>query len=125
MWSIALLENTIRITEECAKDLFKNAQEYEDEIWWSVEDVAYHAVDEDGHAGQLCFNPDHHEHMDYLWNEKVQEILKEHKVEGRVCFADVEGDSFGSFWGYQFDGQGNLENLKGKVVWSVDYEDAA
>ena len=32
MWSIALLENTITITEECAKDLFENAQEYEDEI---------------------------------------------------------------------------------------------
>lgn len=112
MWSIAELENTIMITEECAKDLFENGQEYEEEIWWDVENVAY--------DGKLYFDPDHQEHMDYLWREKVQEILKEHKVEGEVCFADVEGDSSGSFWGYRFDGQGNLENLKGKVVWSVD-----
>ena len=116
MWSIAELENTITVTEECVKDLFENGQEHEDEIWWSIEDVAYN--------DKLYFNPDHSEHMDYLWNEKVQEILNKHKVEGRVCFADVEGDSSGSFWGYRFDGQGNLENLKGEVVWSLNEEAA-
>ena len=115
MWSIALLENTVMITSECAEELFENAQEYQEDIWWESDDVIY--------GGKLRFNPDHQEHMDFLWRKEIQELLKKYRVEGRICFADVEGDSSGSFWGYQFDGQGNLENLKGKVVWSV--EDAA
>lgn len=107
-WSIALLENTVEISETCAKDLFA-AQEYEDETWYELDDVTY--------EGYLSFNGDHMEHMDYLDDEKYQAVLKTHKVEGDICFGDVEGDNAGSFWGYRFDGKGGMVKLTGRIVF--------
>lgn len=112
MCDTILLENTIIITEKCAKDLFENAQGYEGELWWSVEDVT--------NNGKLYLDTKHYKYSNSLHRKKTQEILKKHKIEGQAYFVDFEKNSRGKFWGYCFDGQGNFEKFKGKVVWGVD-----
>ncbi len=109
-WNIAELDNTVVVDDACAKDLFE-AQEYEQELWYEVDEVA----DE----GQLMFIEDHMEHMDYLWREHIQAILQKHNVEGTVTFGSLEGDNAGSFWGYQFDGKGGMEKIKGTLSWKA------
>lgn len=106
-WQIGLTENTVKINKKIAKELFKAMED--EGIWYDEDEVM-----EDK---KLYFNSDHMEHMDYMHNEAVQEILKKHKVEGKVCFLSSDGDNRGSFWGYEFDGQGNMFELKGKIQW--------
>jgi hypothetical protein len=107
-WSIAELKNEVAITEECARDLVKVLQEL-----CVIEDHENESsVYQDG---KLYFNPDHSEHMDYLHNEEVLQVLKQHKVNGDICFGDVESEI--CFWGYSFN-QGKMTRLKGEVVWS-------
>ena len=108
-WSIAELKNTVEISDECAQELFEKANSG---IWYGVEDVKMG-------GDNLYFDPDHQEHMDFLWDGNAQAILKKHKVEGDICFGSLEGDNAGSFWGYRFDGQGNMTELKGNVSWDV------
>lgn len=98
MWSIGLVKNTVKISEECVKELFE-AQGC-DEIWYDEEDVSF--------DGKLYFDCDHMEHMDYLGREEIQNVLKKHKVEGIVLFCSADGDNSGTFWGYEFDGAGGL-----------------
>jgi site-specific DNA-adenine methylase len=107
-WNIGLTENTVNINEKIAKDLFKAMKN--ECIWYDVEEVMDN--------NKLYFNSDHMENMDYVAHEKVQKILKKHKVEGKVCFLSSEGDNKGSFWGYEFDGKGNMFELEGKIVWN-------
>lgn len=107
-WSIENLVNEMKITAQCAKDLFE-AQEYEEEIWYELKEVT--------HKGKLTFNPDHSEHMDYIHLPHIQEVLLKHKVKGDICFGSLEGDNAGQFWGYRFDGKGNVQNLEGKLQW--------
>lgn len=104
-WNIGLEKNTVEINNKIAKELFK----IDENIWDSEEDVIY--------QNRLSFNPEHSEHMDYMWNEKVQNILKKHKVEGQICFTSNEGDNSGEAWGYEFDGQGNMFKIKGIIQW--------
>lgn len=110
-WQIALIENTININEDVATELFaaQEAGEISQWPWESVEDVMW--------GTKLDFNSDHMEHMDFLWDDKVQEILKRHKIEGVAKFGDLAGDQFGQFWGYYFDGKGDMLELKGELVW--------
>ena len=108
MWSIAELINTVEISDKCAEELFKN-QSYEGERWYYLDEVTY--------EGKLSFDSDSMEHMDYLFNSDVNKILKKYKVQGDICFGSVEGDNKGSFWGYRFDGKGNMKNLEGKIDW--------
>ncbi len=108
-WNIYEVKNTVKIDKTLAKRLFA-AQEYEQELWHSVEDVR-------GPAGLLHFSPDHMEHMDYLHlNERVLRVLKRAKVKGTIAFADHEGDSQEKYWGYAFDGKGGLRYLSKKAV---------
>ncbi|MBI3632723.1 MAG: hypothetical protein HY226_00365 [Candidatus Vogelbacteria bacterium] len=110
MWSISETVNNVRITKKCARELFK-AQDYEEELWSSLEYVTS--------EGNLYFNPDHNEHMDYLGtHDNMTEILKRHKVKGDICFGSLEGDDEGSFWGYRFDGKGGMVKLSGEVVYT-------
>jgi len=110
-WHIQEIENTVEVSDEIAQELF-DAQAYTDEYWYDLEDVVY--------DGLLTFSTDHMEHMDYLWNEEFQKILKKHKVKGRICFASYEGDNNGEFWGYEFDGKGNMVELVGTqtIKWT-------
>lgn len=83
-WQINKVKNTLKFNEECAKEL----------VPVLVEDVAYDENDAINivQGGQFYFNPDHLEHMDFLWNEKIQKILNKHKAKGEVCFSSEEGD---------------------------------
>lgn len=82
-------------------------------IWYCRDEVTY--------KDKLSFNSDHAEHMDYLANEygqKIIAVLNKHQVRGDICFGSLEGDNAGCFWGYRFDGKGNMKELTGKIVWS-------
>jgi len=105
-WSIANLDNTVKISKSCMEDL----KRFEEELG-----IDFYSDDE------LYFNSDHMEHMDYLWNEEVLEVLKKHKVNGRVTFGSLEGDNAGSFWGYDFK-DGEVTHLEGEVVWKESKE---
>lgn len=110
-WFINEGENTVKITKKCAEELFA-AQEYENELWYDLEDVAY--------EGKLIFNSDHMEHMDWIANyDHLAAVLKKNKVKGRICFESHEGDNAGAYWGYEFDGKGGMVELVGKatITW--------
>lgn len=110
-WSISELENTVKITPKVAKELFKLQEDLAvDELWSDVDDVTY--------DGFLTFNGDHMEHMDFLWDENVQAVLRKNKVKGDICFGSLEGDNSGSFWGYRFDGKGGMKELEGTLNWN-------
>ena len=109
-WNIALIENHVKVSKKCAKQLFKISSETQDEHWYSENDV----TDSDG---LLVFNPDNMEHMDYLWQANYNKILMDNKVKGSILFGSLEGDNFGEFWGYDFDGKGGMKLLKGKLNW--------
>ena len=109
-WYIAEIINNAEISDKCAEELFE-AQDFESEIWYAKDDVVYN--------GRLNFDPDHMEHMDYVWKPKIQEVLKKHNVKGDICFGSLEGDNFGSFWGYRFDGKGGMQELEGMLSWYV------
>lgn len=111
-WSISELKNTVKVSVELAEKLY-NAQKSNRAFIWEDEDEVL--------SGEyLYFNTDHQEHMDYLNNKFVIDLLTENKVEGVICFGSLEGDNEGEFWGYKFDGQGNVKKLKGKINWEED-----
>lgn len=112
MWTIHLITNSVKVTEKCAKDLLKAGKHdpFED-----LDDVLKY-----GSKDKLFFNSDHYEHMDWLHEKKLQNVLKKHKVEGDITFADFEGDACGSMWGYRFDGKGGMTTLTGNIVWFED-----
>jgi len=105
MWSIAEMKNAVEVDKKCAKELFKlNPLD----IWRDIDEVTYN--------GKLYFNPDHHEHMDFLsTSDRVIKILKKHKVKGDIWFGSLEGDNSGEFWGYRFDGKGGMKKLTGEL----------
>lgn len=109
MWSIALLENTVKINKKTAQDLFKESEETGEEIWYELKSVAP--------KGKLTFNSDHMEHMDFLTNDDLLDVLLRNKVNGRICFGSLDGDQVGEFWGYEFDGKGGVSNLQGEITW--------
>src|SRR3989344_5627059 len=103
-WSIAVLENEVKIPKKCAEEL------------WVVGGAR---LDVSG-DGRLRFSENDAEEMDYLGSDdysQVIEILKKHKVKGDICFGSLEGDNKGDFWGYRFDGEGGMKHLKGKILW--------
>lgn len=112
MWTIHLIKNEPIISDECAEELFE-IQLYEGEtygeLWDDLDDVVYDGI--------LQFNPDHFEHMDFLQIDGMIKILCKHKVNGDICFADLEGSQTNSFWGYRFDGAGGVKKLKGKLIF--------
>lgn len=110
MWSIACLQNNLKISKKCAKELHEESERQGDEMWFEVEDVT------DEH-GCVTFNSDHMEHMDFLNIEEYQNIIKQNNSKGTVKFGSLAGDNFGDFWGYEFDGAGNVKQLKGSISW--------
>lgn len=78
-WSIGEVVNTVKISPECAREIFEAQGGESGEIWSSLEDVTY--------QGMVTFNPDLMEWMDWLGNnENLIKILKKHKVKGDICF---------------------------------------
>lgn len=107
MWSIAEIDNTVEISNKCAKELLK----IDPECRWN------NRLDRLVMDGKLYFNPDDYEGMDFVYDEDVQKVLKKHKVKGDITFGSLDGDNFGSFWGYRFDGKGGMVELRGELIW--------
>ncbi len=149
-WSIAVLSNTVEISEECAEKLWAlDRTEYCQKCEKNFvpvgdtdkERYSFYCYDEKHRKkylsytsgslwdsieyitedGKLSFNSDHMEHMDYLADSaEIVQVLTEHKVEGDICFGSLDGDNAGSFWGYRFDGKGGMKPLEGTIEWYVD-----
>jgi hypothetical protein len=121
-WKINLDKNTVKITSEIALALYNCgadvcsawAHECSFPMMPGLEGIIY--------GGKLVFNPDHLEHMDYLWDPKVQEVLMRFKVEGIVGFSSNQGDNKGQKWSYHFDGAGGLTKhyLRGQRMVAQD-----
>jgi hypothetical protein len=91
-WSIDLQYNSLKLNEAAINALFEyRAENYDD-------DMDY-VVDEDGY---IMFNSDDMEHMDFLWDHAVQDIITLNSCSGTVIFSSSEGDNKGKFWGYVF-----------------------
>jgi hypothetical protein len=112
-WSIAEIVNSVEIPIDCAKELY-DGQSYKGDIWDDLDGVTC--------DGKLYFNPDHMEWMDYVNTntEWMVPILNKYNVKGDICFGSLEGDNEGTFWGYRFDGNGNMSPLTGKLEWIMD-----
>jgi len=113
-WSIAVIDNTVKINKEIVKDLIK-AQSYDGEILYE-EDVDYFFDEE---TGTIQFDSDAMEHMDWVGDSDFHSVLQEHKVKGVIKFGSLDGDNFGEFWGYSFDGQGGMCKIEGRLVWNI------
>lgn len=114
-WYINCVENTLKITEDCALELFENGVH---EYYWDDGDLDDNLRQVyDPKTGLVEFNPDHMEHQDFLWDEEVQAILLKHKANGRVLWTSADGDNAGQSWGYEFK-DGVLKELSGTVHWS-------
>ncbi len=112
-WSIGILGNDVRFDKETADAL--TAIEEDIDLY----DIVEHW--DDGSYG-LCFDPDHHEHMDFLWRDEILAILLKGKANGRVLFGSIEGDNAGSFWGHEFD-NGAYRRLTGSLSWCAVKEE--
>jgi meiotically up-regulated gene 157 (Mug157) protein len=108
MWRVSCIENKIKVNKECALKIkeFREKNEY---CELEMDDVV-----ENGH---LVFNEDHFEHIDYLNENGLIKLLKHFKAKGRTTFGCLDGDQFGEFWGYEFDGKGGFKRLKGSLDW--------
>jgi hypothetical protein len=103
-WAIHEITNeTTPVSAECETDLNE---------FFSDEDMCL------VQSGKLYFDPDHMEHMDWLADKEVQEILVKHNVTGFIGFGDLEGDNAGSFWGYRLE-QGQCREVSGTITWEA------
>jgi len=92
-WSINVVSNTLEITPECAAELYDVG---DDEYFFGDPDAVTNR------KGLLSFDPDSMEHMDYLWDERIQAVLCKHQVNGKVVFSSTEGDNRDTWWSYDF-----------------------
>jgi hypothetical protein len=113
-WRINLIKNTVKINSKIALELYQSDAQivsaWQDECTFpDLEGII---------SGEnLVFNPDHMEHMDYIWEDEILNVLKRNRVEGDICFSSNDGDNKCKKWGYRFDGQGGMKNLKGKEIF--------
>lgn len=104
-WNIDLIDNTVEVPEEFAGKLFNAAPDFFMDEDYVLDD------------GELIFDDDAMEYKDYVHDDRILAVLKEAKVNGRIAFADNEGDNRGTWWSYNFvDGDmttktGNLKDL--------------
>lgn len=118
-WHIHEVKNEVVINKEIAYELFEALGRWDFGSPVTEQDILDGGVaffDSDGSL-KLHFTSDDMEHMDYVWEEEAQEILKKHKVKGDICFSSGEGDNAGSAWGYRFDGKGGMVKLAAQTQW--------
>ncbi len=114
-WHINLERNTVKIDSGVALDLYRCGA---DVCFSWEEECSFPMLEGIIYGGKLVFNSDHMEHMDYVWQPEVLAVLKKHRVKGDVCFSSNDGDNKGQRWGYRFDGEGGMVELKGaKGAW--------
>jgi hypothetical protein len=113
-WHINLEKNTVKIDSQIALALY-NSEAIATSAW--QDECSFPMLEGIINGGKLVFNSDHMEHMDYVDDECVQEVLKRFKVRGDICFSSNDGDNRGRKWGYRFDGEGGMVTLKGKAIF--------
>lgn len=101
-WSIAVHENTLRMSRSVADSLIEIADDHG------------HSIGYDDRRG-VDFDHDAMEHMDFLWESWALNVLSDPSVSGDVVFTSVEGDNSGETWGYRFK-EGVMTRLKGMIV---------
>ncbi len=101
-WNINLVENTVKVPEEFREKLFAAGQN--EHFFGAADDI----MDD----GELVFDQDSMEHMDYLWDRDILAVLAEAKVNGRVVFSSGEGDNAGEIWSHTFT-NGVVETKRG------------
>ena len=116
-WQIHNIACSIKVTKAIAQALFE-AHCYEGEnygdLWERPADVT------DMHR-KLYFSSDHSEHMDWIDSHPdLLSVLLAHKVKGEATFLDAESAGGPRMWGYQFDGEGGMQKIKGEITWSVE-----
>jgi hypothetical protein len=106
-WQVEVLKNTIKISEQCAEDIWNYINWNRIFIWKSKEQIIT--------KGLLSFNTDLDDYKDYLYDyREIIKILKDNKSEGYVWFGSLDVPK-GCFWGYSFDGNGGCKKLKGTI----------
>lgn len=112
-WSINEVENTVRIPVEFAGKIFDAGQG--EHFFGDREDAEGEVLEDiENGTGLLRFEPDSMEHMDYLWDQDILNVLAEAKVNGRVVFTSTEGDNRNTWWSYTFI-DGAVEEDGGKL----------
>jgi hypothetical protein len=117
-WHINQIENTVKVPVAAALEILNNEdceiagvlRDYDFDR--SAEDFVDSLIDSNGH---FIFDSDHMEHMDFVWQNEVLEVLKKFKVKGDIIFNSTDGDNRGKAWCYRFDGNGNVKVLKSTV----------
>ena len=115
-WHINLVENTVKVPKAAAVEILNS----ECDIAGVVRDYDFDRPAEDFlsellYDSKFNFNPDHMEHMDFVWEEEVIAALKKHKAKGDIVFCSHDGDNKGKMWSYHFDGKGGYEHRSGKM----------
>jgi hypothetical protein len=110
-WHINLVKNTVKIDSAIALALYNCGA---DVCFSWEEECNFPMLEGIIYDGKLVFNSDHMEHMDYVWQPEVLDVLKQHRVKGDICFSSNDGDNRGQSWGYRFDGEGGMVQLTGK-----------
>lgn len=120
MWSISNIINNVTFTKKQAAEVAKNKKLVSHVLGYSAteEEILNELFEVKGTKYKLHFNQDHQEHMDFVAFFKND--LAALKVKGDITFGSFEGDNAGSFWGYRFDGNGGVKDLKGKVVFTEE-----
>jgi hypothetical protein len=57
----------------------------------------------------------HMEHIDYITS--ISDALKQIKAKGDITFGSMDGENSGQFWGYRFDGKGEMKKLVGNITF--------
>jgi hypothetical protein len=114
-WQISVQTNELVIPKEFRSKFVELAEENDQYISIAEKDSNW------SKEGNVQFNDDAMEHMDFLWDDWVTELQKEMKAVGDVVFMSAEGDNSGDIWGYSFKEDGTIKRLKGVVnVVEVD-----
>lgn len=110
-WRVNVLEDRVKFPK-------KNVKKANCELlliggcgnYWHV-----NAIDEENY---LILYYDAMEHIDPFDMDGVLEVCTKYKAKGKLLFGSEEGDNKGDYWGYEFDGKGNVKYLKGGFVWT-------
>lgn len=123
-WQVNLVHNSVQISAECAREL---TDQVKWAAWESGEEDAWAASEDEwspvqvGEPGLLRFDGEAMEHIDYIngsMEDPFFEIMKKHKVNGEVHFADAEHNSY---WGHRFV-DGEYTPLTGVIKFVPDSE---
>lgn len=116
-WHINVVTNTVKVSKAAAIAILDNE---DNDIAGVIRDYDFERPAADFlsellYDGKLNFNPDHMEHMDFVWEKGVIAALTEAKAKGEITFSSNDGDNRGQVWSYVFDGKGGFEHRKGTL----------